>query len=238
MAKLYHDAVHLDGGPLDEVFHIFFDLRDILSLALLVTIPILLWHLSRGIGENRARAVIAGITWAVIGCLAVFAAAAGSDFLQAEYNNDAYKRVTPDDYLVWIGPRDMADPAVLSILDRPHAFDDYGWTRMTVTELVIMVLMACAAAGTLYALRRRHAVFRVLAVPVSLLVMLNLYLLVFAPWAYHPDYDYFIGDRVLGSMADTSFILYSDDVTAGTAMFPFLVSLVVFSWLWRPQRTA
>ena len=222
---------------MDEVFHYFYDQRGWLFLLYIAAILVLLWHLAQSIGSDLKRTVIAMAVWTTLGFCAVSLAALGSDFLQGEYNTDAYKRMTPDDYLYWTGVREWeySNPDVLQMLFRPNAFDNYTWARMNVAELGTMALMAAAAAGSLYALRRKRAILRAIVVPVSLFVILNLYVWVFAPWAYALDYDYFIGDRVLGAVADNFFVFYSDDPTAGIFVFANVVAIVGMILLWPPN---
>lgn len=237
VAGLYHDWADLQDGRVDAVLHVFLDRRVLLSLIYLAPILGLLWHLAEAIGANRTRAKIAMSIWIGLGFLAVFLAAMGSDFLQSEYNTNAYKRLTPDDYLYWIGPRENSSPEVLSILFRPNAFDHYSWARMTITELVFMVLMAAAAAWSLYYSHNKGPIRKAISVPVSLLIVLNLYVWIFAPWAFASDYDYFVGDRVLGAMANSLFIAHVDDPTAGITMLAYVISIVGMIICWRSKST-
>ncbi|MEP0211478.1 MAG: hypothetical protein ABJ370_10720 [Paracoccaceae bacterium] len=238
MAGLYHDWVNLESGWLDYIFHIFWDRLGWFQLVYLVSILCLLWHLARSIGRDLRRATFASLIWSVIGIAAVVLSALGSDFLQSEYNTTAYKRLTPDDYLNWIRAPglEQGDPRSLLMLYRPNAFDNYTWLRMTGVEVVFMVLMASVAAWSIVFTNKRKPIFSVIAMPVSLLCMLNIYVWIAAPWSYHLDYDYFIGDRVLGTVADNFFIFFGNDPTAGITLFAYVLSIVWMVLAWKPNK--
>ena len=230
MATLWHDWVKPEGGLLDGLFHTLYDLGGLLALCWLCAIMFLLWHLARLVWRRPGRVWALALVWSAVGLAAMASAAVLSPLLQELYNTDAYKRVTPEDYLFWIGPRGVSDPAVTGILWRADAFDHYGWTAMTVREAASLVVMSCVAAGTLGVVQRWRAV---VAVPAVLVGMLFVYRFVVAPWSYLADYDYFIGDRVLGSVADSGFVFVGDDPTGAIAVSWYVFSIIGFVLAWR-----
>ncbi|MGB3313064.1 MAG: hypothetical protein WBB85_01530 [Albidovulum sp.] len=236
LAELYHDWVNLEGGLFDELFHFLWGNLGILNLVYLISILGLLGHLSRSIGRDRKRAFVAMIVWSVIGIIAVGLAAIGSDFLQSEYNTDAYKRVTPDDYLTWIviPGLEPGDPQSVLVLNRPNAFSTYSWTRMTIVEVAYMIIMASAAAWSVLFVNRRNPKLGVAAIPISLIAALITYVWIAAPWAFQPDYDIFIGDRILGTMAFNAFVFFDSDPTAGLTMFAYVLSIICMVFIWKP----
>lgn len=238
LAGLYHDWANLQSGWFDDLFHVAANRLGLLHQAYLVSIIGFFWHLGRSIGHNHRRAAIAAVVWSLIGITAVFLAALGSDFLQAEYNTNAYKRLTPDDYLNWMSAPGLekGDPKALLMLFRPNAFNNYTWFRMTTVEVVFMVLMASTAAWSIVFMNKRNPKFSVAAVPFSLLLVLNIYVWIAAPWSFHLDYDYFIGDRVLGTVADNAFVFFDKDPTAGITMFAYVISIVLMVFVWKPSK--
>ncbi len=115
------------------------------------------------------------------------------DFVQKGVNNSAYRRMSPDDF------HEVMYAGLTKVGDGPDFYPNFLNPNILVTELLAVVVTVIASFGTIWLFRRRPqraAVFT----PVVIFASLWIYGSVFAPWAYIPDYDFFVGDMVLGAM--------------------------------------
>jgi len=208
-------------------------------MAALVAMAVLCALLSRRIRLRPARWLVVAPVWAFVGLGLMSVAALGSDFLQATLNNRAFRRMTPDDYREMIDPHARAaDYDALDILDHPSVMDGYGWWQMTLAESVFICLIAITAALML----RISASTRLpaaAAVPAAVLLLLILYCQWVAPWVLIIDYDNFVGDRILGSVAyDLVFLFFNSSPVSATVFAAYGISIALFFKLWPADGTS
>jgi hypothetical protein len=234
---LYHDWVRMDGNWLDAVLHFLADPVLPHGVVYLVSILILLDRLSLAIAADRRRAAVVAFVWVSIGLASIAVATYASDYIQTAYNDDAYRRIDPDNFVARIGIGEGTGRDELRILDNPEAFDNYTWRQIIAREVAFTVLMAVAAAIAMRLASSRRPMLGALAVPLVLAVLLVIYVDVVAPWAYVLDYDVFVGDNILGSVAGSAFVFspFLSDPVGGAVVFLYVVSIAVMVRCWRPK---
>lgn len=127
------------------------------------------------------------------------------DFVQKGTNGPPYKRISPDDFreIIYIGP--------IANHDGSDFYPNFLNPNILITELLAVVFTVIASFGTIWLLRHQPRWATVIT-PLVIFACLWIYGDVFAPWAFIVDYDFFVGDMVLGAMTgEFMFVVFPFD---------------------------
>ncbi len=175
------------------------------------------------IGRRRWRQSV--VTLIATTCTAVGVTFLNHDFVQKGVNNSAYRRMSPDDF------QEIMYAGLTKVGDGPDFYPNFLNPNILVTELLAVVFVVIASFATMWLFRRepqRAAVFA----PIICIACLVVYGTVFAPWSYIPDFDFFVGDMVLGAMTGelSVFIFPFDGVAAAVIGANTAASLLLFHY--------
>lgn len=151
--------------------------------------PILLHRLAQRVREQPGRWRTATLVWVGMGVAAVVASARWHAAIATVVDGAAYRRLWPTG-----GAATPASDAAIT--------EGFGplWSVGSVVSIELVAVVAVAVvAGLTLRVVRDDPPFAAVAVPTSVFVVLALYGLL-TPWAVVADYDFFVGDALLGAM--------------------------------------
>lgn len=153
------------------------------------SLPVLFILVTERVAERPARWRQATASWAILGAAIVSTTAALMEAVSERIGNAAYHRLWPT----------TSSDADQNHLDELGGFGG-GWTPtgIVVRELIVVAVAAVVCGLTLRRCARSGAVaWAGAAVPLAAMTVLVGYSIV-TPWAFVMDYDFFVGDSVLG----------------------------------------
>lgn len=227
---LMHDVQDWQAGRPDNLLHTVRQAEGLFP-AYVVGVLGLIFMLARAVGNRPRRAIVLAAVWCGLGVGLATLAGSNLTVLQDTYNGWQYKRLTPDDYLFWLGAR-AEEERILGYVEGifgPATEPEYTWSSMIRRENVWICVMGVLAAGTLCWLRREpwKAVW---AVPVNMFLSLSVYVLVVAPWSMLLVWDEFVGDRLLGSVALQLFEPW--ELSGPSFVYAYVLSMALFATVW------
>ncbi len=187
-----------------------------ISLLSVPCVPLLIWLVAERVGDQPRRWRSLSSVWVALGIACVLWT---RWFIVDLVDLTQGSRLWPTE----------ADPAVLRSLEHPP---DASWTadRIIVTELLFVVLIAISI-GVVFRSVRNAPIYAAFIVPVVTWTMLGVYQFA-APLSFVLDYDFFLGDLVLGAaFANLTFILPIDVIGSGAIAFACLsMGLMIHAW--------
>ena len=111
------------------------------------------------------------------------------------FNTPAIKRFVP-------GQVASFDPnwTVAEITLGREGAQAYTWSRAIITEFLALVLLSFLVAGFLRRCQKRARLKSAIWAPSVAMAAMTLYAATVAPWSIRADFDFFIGDALIGAM--------------------------------------
>lgn len=195
------------------------------KLVAVVCLPVLLYHLALRIQERPKRAATAMGVWLPLGTAIVLVARA--------FISSVIRRMNElDNFRMW--PVEFGHNMSTSAIDWTPAVDAPAhWTpeRILQVELLTIVILTLVAGATLWLLRSSPGV-----ATATLMLTMWLTLLVYnaaAPLAFVMDFDFFLGDIVLGAaFVELSFFFAPGDIVGSFAIGTAGLSVGALLWIW------
>lgn len=190
------------------------------------SIPVLLALLADRVSRRPERWRVVAAVWATLGVGVVLVVTAAIEWVTERIGNAAYWRLWP----TTVGPGEQR------MLDEIGGHGP-GWTPtgITVRELSAVVLVALAAALALrWCARRGAAPVAAIVVPVAVFIALLAYSAT-TPWSFRMDFDFFVGDAVLGAtFGELVFVVAPFDPIGSIAIGLAALSMGALLAVWRP----
>ena len=197
------------------------------KLLAIIAFPVLLYFLGQRIREAPKRIVSASAVWAALGSTTVLLTRAFiDDVVGASNRASGIVRLWPEDF----GHNSDQETLLAGLTDRPGE----AWTpgNMVALEIVSVVVIAIVAGATLWLLRRRP-IGLALLLPIVIFVALAVYDQSFAELGLVSDFDFLLGDIVLGAVwAELIFLPFPFDIAGSFAITAATLSLAALLWLW------
>lgn len=171
----------------DDVFHLA---AWSLKLACLPCAPLLLWFLAERVAERNQRWKMASGVWVVVGIASIGTAALFHRQSERGADGAAYSRLWPG---MDVRSRVGGDASLVETYG-----DDWTVVSMLTREALAVAVLALVAGLVIRMCARSKPAAAMVAVPISTVFVLWLYTLV-APWAMSIDFDFFVGDALLGA---------------------------------------
>jgi len=211
--ELFHDMFlrqgRWAGTQLDNFYHNYLDIISLSVILYAFLLPAAVWLLAKAVIREPRRARVVGLVWLCLGLSIYAIVAINYDYVVSITNNPSYKRVSP------------LEPGILNA--------QISWIQMTFTELLFLCLMSLGGAGIFYLRRKGGPAVSTALIIFFLGVSLFVYCWIAAPWAFVYDFDNFIGDMVLGSVAGNLFF-------GSQTVYAYSVSISVMVAIWKPWR--
>lgn len=174
------------------------------------SLPVLLVLLAERIADHPRRWRVATALWVVLGAVVVVITTSAIGPVGEIVSDPTYHRLWPT----------TLTTQQAGFVDEVGGFGS-NWTptQIVARELTAMVLLAVASGLTLrHCARIGFARAAAGAVPLAVIVVLVVYRTV-APWAFRVDFDFFVGDAVLGStLAELLFFIAPFDPIGSMAI--------------------
>ena len=196
----------------------------ILEFAALLALIALLVLLESRVALQPRRWRWVGVIWVSLGLALMLLAAVFSDQLQWLVNGDALRRVTPDDFheLMYPGSKKGDFP-----------IPGYDWVTLTLVEAAFICLIGVTSAAVLRICATSSWPSEI-TVPVTILALLTVYCQWAAPYALIWDYDIFIGDRILGSLAfELMLFFFTSSEVAALVLAAYAAAMAWMFEIWQ-----
>ncbi len=190
-----------------------------------VSLCVLVFLLAQRVNEKPARWRAATIMWAAVGVAVIEITSTYALRINEAVNSAAYWRLWPTDESTRTQQHlGSIEPGKL----------DSSWTvdNVVYRERLTMVALALVAGLVLRYVSQRSAVLTALVLPIAVFVTLVGYAMS-TPWSFIPDYDFFVGDSMLGATLFELLVFVApvDPVSAvGLAVGAVTMALLLAAW--------
>lgn len=207
----------------DEAFRSYERVGFATKFTIVPCFPVLFALLAERVAAKPSRWKVLAGTWAVVGTLVVLFVARYQSTVAAVGNTASYQRLWPDQ---------PVRESELEIVDGLGS--RYTEFAVVTTEILIVFLIAIVSSLIL-----RYAAIRIpwlaaAVVPVTVFGILVLYVALL-DYPFIPDFDFFVGDAVLGgTFAELLFAPAPFDMAGGAALGIAAATMGTFLAIWPP----
>jgi len=180
------------------------------SLAVLC-LPILVYLIAERVAERPSRWRTAAIVWVTAGFSSVAVVSSLALKISQASSNAAYWRLWPTD-------ESERARIHLSSVDAGHFDDGWGVGQIVGRELVAVIVIALLSSLVLRVAAGLSPSIAAAVVPTTIFLLLAVYVAI-TPWAFVMDYDFFVGDSILGAtFGDLLLLPVPMDPVSGVAL--------------------
>ena len=191
-----------------------------------VSIPVLLYLVSKRVADKPRRWLVLLLVWSVVGCVVVVFAATYNSNVAQSTNGAAFRRLWPG--------QDLTEGDAAIVEGFPFS---YTTQSILVTELLTVVVLALLSAALIRWLATQIPALAAVVVPIAVFSTLVAYTLILR-WPLVVDYDFFVGDAALGgTFAELLFPPLPFDLVGGSSLGIAAATMGMFLALWGPKPT-
>lgn len=195
----------------------------IFKIATVPSIPVLIYLLAERIAERPTRASLSAFIWATLGSVLILVMSRYGAVVSERVSNVASWRIWPGQPLS-VSETEALDE--IGVLQNLPTVNEIVWR-----EVIVVVLIALLVGGA-FRLCTAAPKAAVGLVPITVFGSLVAYKAT-TPWAFIIDFDFFIGDMLLGAMlAELMFAFAPFDPLGaiGLALASFTMSSMILAW--------